>query len=199
MLRDGYTPAEVEEALQDSGLLPAPAASGYAAPGAAGYAAARTAGYAAPSTAGYAPHPAGRPGQPFTPWFPQATGKEAYLLGFLAYIPVPFLGSLVAGAAMALAYRGQRHKSALAAENARRAANWGLTYVLATVVVLVATALGGLAANRAGGSDGPLAVLALLLPLGIAHLMVTIRGVVLAGRGEVFRNPIAIPFLRAGR
>ncbi len=60
---------------------------------------------------------------------------------------------------MAAAYPSQRRRSALAAENARRAANWGVTYALA-FVVLVAVIV-GLAAwwSSTGGEvfDNPLA------------------------------------------
>ena len=60
----------------------------------------------------------------------------AWGLGLLVLAFFPVLSSLIAGGAMAIAGRAQRSKGPLALENGRRAANWGLTYLLATVVLM---------------------------------------------------------------
>ncbi|WP_265522865.1 DUF4870 domain-containing protein [Oerskovia flava] len=124
------------------------------------------------------------------------SGALAYGLGFLAYLPIPFFSLVIAGVTMAAVYPSQRRKSPLAAENARQAANWGLTLVAATVAMLVLVLL--LVVTRPEGSTGPGPAVPLLLifPLGVAHLVVVIVGLVRANQGTVFRNPLAIPFLR---
>jgi len=122
------------------------------------------------------------------------TGGLYYGLGFLAFIPVPFLGLLVAAIVMAANYAGSRDKGALAAENGRRAANWGLTIIavmilLAIWVVLLATVFTG---SWWSTPAGPVIT---FLALSITHLVVVIMGVVEAGKRRVLRNVLAIPFL----
>ena len=209
MLRDGFTPAEVEEALHDTGLVvPTPAWGGpfgYAVPGPApvGHPAAlpppTASAMPTPVSHGYVPRALVVPGQTHSPLPGAATGRASYLLGFLGFLPLPFISPVIAGAAMALSYRTQRRKSALAAENARRAANWGLTYALATVAIVACDIGLSFLIDSIEESDAPLFILWLVLPLGLVHLVVTIRGTDVADQGEVFENRLAIPFLRAER
>ncbi|PPH62067.1 hypothetical protein C5D25_08515, partial [Rathayibacter sp. AY1D7] len=64
------------------------------------------------------------------------TGALSYALGFLAFIGIPFLSLIVGGIVMASVYPSARRKGGIAAENARNAANWGLTVILIGVVTL---------------------------------------------------------------
>ncbi|HLR28126.1 MAG TPA: DUF4870 domain-containing protein, partial [Ruania sp.] len=83
------------------------------------------------------------------------------------------------------------------------AANWGLTMILAVVVLVGAAIIVGpvLASIDGPANEGipglsVALILVTLFGVGIAHLVMTIIGVVRAGKGEVFRCPLAIPFLR---
>lgn len=154
-----------------------------------------------PASAQPAPHPGYQPQQ----GYPQQqyiqrppTGRKSWVLGFLAYIPVPFVGILVAAIVMAAVYPSTRRKGvALATENARNAANWGLT-VLSVVVLLglyvLTLAVGFPETRTAGFFPIGFAVIGYIL-LVIAHVIVTIAGTVISGT-RVFRNPLSIPFLR---
>ncbi|MDM8085893.1 DUF4870 domain-containing protein [Cellulomonas cellasea] len=132
--------------------------------------------------------------------FPPATGRTPYLLGLLAWLPIPFFSVLIAGVAMAAVYPRQRKLSALAAENARRAANWGLTYALGTVLSIATTMLAVLltAPDTPDPDAGPwqMVFLSPILVLGVMHLVITILGLTRTSRGQVFKPP-ALPFFRA--
>src|SRR5699024_7083280 len=108
-----------------------PAAPQYGYPAAPqyGYPAAPQYGYPAASQYGYAPYSQ-----------PPASGAVSWAMGFLCFIPIPYVSFLIAGIVMAAVYPSQRRKGPVAAENARFAANWGLTVILA-VVVLVGSAI----------------------------------------------------------
>jgi hypothetical protein len=130
----------------------------------------------------------------YTP--PPPTGRFSWALGFLAYIPIPYLSLVVAGIVMWATYPSRsRHPSALVRDNARHAANWGITILiifLLCIAYVIATSVS--AENRAAGflpiGWGVIAFFA----LGIVHLIVTIAGTVI-GATRVFRGP-GIPFLR---
>jgi len=157
-----------------------------------GYPAAPEYGYPAAPQYGYAAYSQ-----------PPASGTVSWAMGFLCFIPIPYVSFLIAGIVMAAVYRSQRRKGPVAAENARFAANWGLTVILA-VVVLVGSAIvvGPVLASVDGpGEEGvPGLSIALILVaifgVGIAHLVMIIIGVVRASKAEVFRCPLAIRFLR---
>ena len=92
-----------------------------------------------PAPDGTAPRDSAAPQGPAAPWGsaapmsaaappgPPRNGTIAWALGFLAYIPVPFLGLVVAGITQLVVGLGQRKHGGLAAVNGVRAANWGLT------------------------------------------------------------------------
>ena len=132
------------------------------------------------------------------------TGTASWALGFLAYVPIPFLGQIAAGVVMAALYPAQRRKSPVAAANGRRAANWGLTYVLLTVLAVGLTVPLGMYSNTLPTVEDRQAFLPVaLLPLGVwafgvnvLHVVLVIIGTVQAARGRVFRNVVQIPFLR---
>lgn len=129
------------------------------------------------------------------------TGTLPYLLGILGLLPLPILSQLIAGIAMAAVYPSQRGRSPVAAENARRAANWGLTVIVVTLGAIgLVLALQGLFGS--GDAEQDVWVLwpfLVVVALGTAHLVVVVVGLVHTAQGKVFRNPLAIPFLRAGR
>lgn len=105
---------------------------------------------------------------------------------------------LVAGIVMAAVYGSQRRRGPIAAGNARYAANWGLTVIVVTVgSFLLSGVLAGLFNEVSRGFFPAGSPILLYIALCIAHLIVIIIGVAKASKGEVFRNPLAIPFIRA--
>ncbi len=149
-----------------------------------------------PAQPGVSPY--GSPGVPLYVARP-ATGALSWALGFLAYIPIPFLSIMVAGIVMAAVYPGtvRKQPQSLAAANARSAANWGLTLITVMLAIIIAfVVLMATLADRTVGFFPIGSPLLVYVALCVAHLVVTIVGTVTASRGSVFRNPIAIPYLR---
>lgn len=134
------------------------------------------------------------PGAPYVPAAP--TGTLSWGLGLLAYLPIPLVSLIIAGIAMAAAYPSQRRRSPVAAENARRAANWGLTLVLVCVLMIGAVVVLALSLGPTPG-DRALLPFVLIFPLAVTHLVLVVRGMIRARRGEVLATRLAIPFLRA--
>jgi len=104
---------------------------------------------------------------------------------------------IVAGIVMAVVYPSQKRHGGLAAENGRRAANWGLTIV--ALMVVIAGSYVWL--SLAGEHDASLAraagiPLASYIVLSIVHVVVILIGLVRANRSQVFNNPLAIGFFR---
>ncbi|TYL45510.1 DUF4870 domain-containing protein [Nocardioides sp. BGMRC 2183] len=139
-----------------------------------------------------------------TNWQPPpkpVTGALSWGLGFgVLVVCLPFVGSLITGALMGIVGNVQSKQGGLAAENGRNAANWGLTYVTLTVV-LVGTHFGLLALLTADGGEiegfFPFGlIICTWAAVTVAHLVFTIMGMTRAGRQQVFKAP-AIPFLRA--
>jgi uncharacterized Tic20 family protein len=134
----------------------------------------------------------------FTPAPGYTAGLMSYGLGFLGWIPIPFVGLIIGGVAMFAARASVSRRGPIAAQNARAAANWGLTIIVAIVALVV---LQILLASIAAATDARgflptgLPILLILL-VGPVHLVVLILGLVNASKGRVFKNPIAIPFLR---
>jgi uncharacterized Tic20 family protein len=105
---------------------------------------------------------------------------------------------LIAAIAMICAYSSTRRKGvAVATENARYAANWGLT-ILVFFVASAAYMIGLFSLfpeAKNGFLPGGWPIVGFVL-LCVLHLVVTIRGTLAARRGDVFRNALGIPFLR---
>ncbi|GEK78846.1 DUF4870 domain-containing protein [Agrococcus baldri] len=142
----------------------------------------------------YPQHPASR-----TP----SGGGLPWGLGFLAYIPIPFVAQIGAAITMAVVGAKRRRLGGVVGEQGRHAANWGLTYLTVTAVVAVVVVLGAIQANAsaADAREGWNALIftalgVWLFGLNLAHLVCCVTGVVRAAKGIVFRSPIAIPFLR---
>ncbi|RUR01792.1 DUF4870 domain-containing protein [Labedella endophytica] len=133
---------------------------------------------------------------------PGYKGTGAWALGFLAYVPIPFIAQIMTGLIMAGVYPTHKKRGAIAHANARHAANWGLTYSTLTVV-LILLAIGFAALITNGGSTTasgsvtalPLIPLGLWMLVSLVHVIVTIIGTVQASRGAVFRFPLAIRFI----
>ncbi|MDQ0648622.1 putative Tic20 family protein [Microbacterium natoriense] len=118
-------------------------------------------------------------------------------MGFLAFIPIPVFSVLVAGIVMACVYPSARKKGMpVATENARRAANWGLTivaYFVLSAVYMIGMSF--LPEGRTGFLPTGWPIIG-FVALAAIHLTVTIMGMVAARKGIVFRNVLAIPFIR---
>jgi hypothetical protein len=125
------------------------------------------------------------------------TGAAAWGFGFLALIPVPVLGSIMTGLVMLLVGRSQRQHGPPVATVGRNAANWGLTYVVVSLLLWV----GHFVLLYRFTKDGPSSD---FYPVGIpmtiwaaftlVHLIICGVGVSRAKRGAVFAPP-SIPFL----
>jgi uncharacterized Tic20 family protein len=130
------------------------------------------------------------------------TGTAAWALGFLAYIPIPFVAQIVTGLVMAAVYPNHKRRGPVAQANARNAANWGLTYAVLTVVFIGLSILfaalitnGGTTTASADVGVLPLVPILLWMLLGLVHIVVVIVGTVQASKGAVFRFPLAIRFI----
>ncbi|MEE1618378.1 hypothetical protein [Brachybacterium sp. J153] len=142
------------------------------------------------------------------PSAPPRNGTVAWALGFLAYVPIPFVNVLVAGLAQLVVGLRQRRHGGLAAVNGVRAANWGLTQLCWPVLMLATFAIGMLTGTPSPTGDGVLftpvmnalmfTMIGLFLVLGLAQLIYAIVGTVQASKGARVGLP-AIPFLRAPR
>ena len=138
---------------------------------------------------------------------PTRNGTVAWALGFLAYIPVPVLGLIVAGVTQLIVGLGQRKHGGLAAVNGVRAANWGLTQLCWPVLMALTILLGVLTGSpgESGGVTLPpvmevvaFSMLGLYLLVSLAEAVYAIVGTVMASQGKAVRLPV-IPFLRAPR
>ncbi|WP_227873222.1 hypothetical protein [Brachybacterium ginsengisoli] len=138
---------------------------------------------------------------------PVRNGTVAWALGFLAYIPVPFLGLIVAGVVQLVVGLGQRKHGGLAAVNGVRAANWGLTQ-LCWPVLMVITIVLGVATGSPGESGGvhltpvmrgvTTTLFGLFFLVCVLEAIYAIVGTVLASKGRRVWLPV-IPFLRTPR
>jgi uncharacterized Tic20 family protein len=149
-----------------------------------------------PPPAASAPQPTD--GAAFAPqqWQPRTpSGAMYYALGFIAFLPVPVLGLLIAAIVMVSTYRSSQRQGGLAAENGRRAANWGLTVIAVMVVVVLWIVVLGLLSDG-GPWAAPYAPITLFFALGTTHTVVVIIGIVRANAGGVFNNKLALNLLR---
>lgn len=144
---------------------------------------------------------------PAAPGQPARHGTIAWALGFLAYIPVPFLGLIVAGIVQLVVGLRQRRYGGLAAVNGVRAANWGLTQLCWPVLMALAMTLGfmtGSPSPSGGVYFTPVAETLLFTVIGLYFLVAVMEavyaivGTVMASKGKRVPLP-AIPFVRAPR
>lgn len=124
----------------------------------------------------------------------------SWALGFLVFVPIPFLGALAAAIAMPAAYRSTARHGGVAAANARSAANWGITFgivsigllVLHIIVMVMLVPRGGVSEFYPFGT-----AITLYLAVCVLHVVLVIIGSVRASQGKVMRVPFAIPFIRS--
>lgn len=147
-----------------------------------------------------APHPAqvpnaGAPAQPAGP-----SGSRAWAMGLLALTPIPFIGQLVAGIVQMVVGLRQRSTGGAVGANGANAADWGLTYAIGWVLIIAWLPIGIALFQPQPGEDPPAGLVGPfaggILVLNLLHLIFTIRGMVVAGRGQVARA-WAIPAFRA--
>lgn len=199
----GYAPPQAPGYAQQ----PAPQSPGYAPPAAPDHASApqQPIGYAPPQTPPSPGYPApGYPAQGYPAGaYPAAVpprGLLPWALGLLILIPVPFVGGFASGIAMAVSGGASRRFGGVASENARAAANWGLTYLLVSTVLLVShfVILFSLTADSPSGDFYPIGIpITIYFALSVLHLVLVIVGMVKASGGKLLRVPFAIPYLRA--
>ena len=138
--------------------------------------------------------------QPVAPAPPAPpTGSLPYALGFLAIVGIPFLSVLTAGIVMVSVYPAMKKKGALAAENARQAANWGWTLIIGTVLTLGGhfVLLYFVSGTPVAKGFYPVGILITIFgALCVAHLVIIIMGLVKAHSRGVLNNRLAIPFIK---
>lgn len=208
------TPGSQTPAAQ--GTPPDPLAPGFNAPVGPGFAAPQVPGYAPPPAPGFAPPPApgysaaplpghpaapstGYPGQQYAPARPR-TGAVAWAMGFLIFIPIPLLGAFIAGIVMPAVYGAASKGSDIARANARSAANWGLTFLLASTILIVTHFVLIFGVNAGEGVRGfyPLGIpITLYFLVCVLHVVLTIVGTIRAAQGKVMSVPFAIPYIKA--
>ncbi|WP_372467243.1 DUF4870 domain-containing protein [Microbacterium maritypicum] len=143
------------------------------------------------------------PGHPrqFPPAVAPARGLLPWALGFLVLIPFPFIGGLASGLAMAVSGGSARRTGGPAAENARSALNWGLTYLMVSTVLLVMHFVLLITVTSQGNASTgffPLGIpITLYFAVSLLHVVLVIIGTVRVSSGGVMRVPFAIPFARA--
>src|SRR5699024_5223242 len=152
-------------------------------------------------SAGPGPEPAGPPAPDGTaprdsaaPPGPPRNGTIAWALGFLAYIPVPFLGLVVAGITQLVVGLGQRKHGGLAAVNGVRAANWGLTQLCWPLLLAISMTIGVLTGSPSPSGGGGIVftpvmngvvftVLGLYFLVAVMEAVYAIVGTVKASKG----------------
>ena len=159
--------------------------------------------YGQPDPYGQPPHPAyGQPGPGYGPpaYAPKpSNGTVPWALGFIIFVPIPFLSALASGIAMAITYGAVSRHGGVARENARSALNWGLTFALVSTMLLFTHFILLAALTR----DAPIrdfypfgTVITLYAVSLLAHVVIVIVGTVRASQGKVTNIPVAIPFVR---
>lgn len=160
--------------------------------------------YPAPGQPGPYPYPAGQPGAQYG--YPVAqpvrtpTGTLSWALGFLVFLPIPFLGGIISGVVMALTFGAAAKHGGVARENARSAANWGLTYVTLSLVLVIGHFIAVIAFSDTGLGRGffPIGIpIMVYLAVSILHVVLVIMGTVKTSSGGTMRVPFAIPYIRA--
>jgi len=198
----GYAPPQVPGYAQP----PAPQPPGYAPPAAPGHAPTphQPVGYAPPQMPSQGYPTQGYPTQGYPAGtYPAAVpprGLLPWALGLLILIPFPFVGGLASGIAMAVSGGASRRFGGVASQNARAAANWGLTYLLVSTVLLIShfVILFSLTADSPSSGFYPIGIpITIYFALSVFHVVLVIMGMVRASGGKVMRVPFAIPYLRA--
>lgn len=132
---------------------------------------------------------------PPAPYGVQPTGSIAWGMGLLVLVPFPIVSTLLAGVLMIVLGRSQRKNGPLAAANGIRAANWGVTFLVVSVLLWVAH-FAVLAAVGSSTSFYPVGIpITILGVFTIAHIVVCALGLTKAKKGQVLNVPV-IPAIR---
>lgn len=144
--------------------------------------------------------PYGAPGAYGYPQPKPSTGTLSWALGFLIFIGIPFLSGIVSAVVMASVYGSVARKGDVARQNARSAANWALTYLTVSIVLLIIHVI---VLVQFAGEEGMTGFFPLGIPftvycaVSILHVVLVIVGTVKASGGKVLRVPFAIPYIRS--
>ncbi|MGO2112359.1 MAG: DUF4870 domain-containing protein [Pseudoclavibacter sp.] len=138
-----------------------------------------------------------------------SNGTGAWLQFLWLYIPVPVIANLAWITGAIVSWVTHMRTPGNARENARNALNWAITANLILLLVIVLAFFSmftatGMSFEGTVSGDHPLiavyiGLLCLIPVVGIACLVFGIVGAIQASRREVFRVPIAVPFVRAAR
>lgn len=150
----------------------------------------------------------GRPGPgpqqqppPYPYRYPQQrpeSGTIAWAVGLAVLAFFPFVSSVVASVLMIIVGLKQRAKEPIAAANGRNAANFGLTYLVVTLILvpLYFVMLDVLTKDGPTSETFPLMIPLIVWAVAtLAFVVLCIIGVARAGARRVFRAP-AIPVFR---
>ncbi|MGO2749762.1 MAG: DUF7822 domain-containing protein [Pseudoclavibacter sp.] len=128
---------------------------------------------------------------------PLANGAVQWSLGLLALIPFPFVSAITAGIVMMIAGRSRGPATEAGELNRTNAANWGITYLIASII-LIALHIAFLFVldDEYKSTFFPIGIpITIWFALSVTHLVFSIVGSVKASRGRVFK-PVALPFFR---
>lgn len=128
-----------------------------------------------------------------------ATGALGWILGLTSLVLLlPFFNNLIGGVTMAIVAKLTGKGSPLSLENSRRAANWGLTCALLSVLLAIPFFI--LIFGYTEQIEGHFFPTGLFVigwaALSLLHLVVSVAGFVVAQRGKVVKWN-GIPFFRA--
>jgi uncharacterized Tic20 family protein len=133
------------------------------------------------------------------PGRPPQSGAIAWGLGLIALVPFPFGSALAATIVMAAVGRSQRKYGPVAAANGRNAANWGLTYLAASLplIVLHVAVLYLLTRGAPQTHFFPIGIpITIWALVSLVFVIICIVGLTRSNKGQVFAAP-AIPFVRS--
>lgn len=134
----------------------------------------------------------------------QSTGAFSWWSYFFSF--VPFVGGLAYIIIVIVLFLQSRERGELARGNARNALNWMLTFVLGGIVIsviaiIIVFATASTTTTSTGvsaDSTSPLLFIPWLLGAiwGIVAIVFAIMGGLAAGRGQVYRAPAAVNFIK---
>ncbi len=143
------------------------------------------------------PPPSGWSPPPPPPPAGSTAGALPWGLGLLVFVCVPFVSSVIASVTMAIVGRSQRSREWAVAENGRRAANWGLTYLLLTVLLVGGHFTLLFVLTRDGSEIEGFFPFGIIITtwavLTLVHVGLSVAGLIAGLNRKVLRAP-AIPF-----
>lgn len=131
---------------------------------------------------------------------PLANGAMQWGLGLLALIPFPFVSAITAGIVMIATGRSRAPATEAGEQNRTNAANWGVTYLIASIV-LIALHIAFLFVldGEYSSTFFPIGIpITIWFAVSVTHVVLSIVGTVKASKGAVFK-PVALPFFSPRR